>query len=114
MAHRDVTLTEDERTAALACYALTCLAFVLAEQCAHERGTSAPWFYDWITTRSYRLASERTFGAAVLWAMRSQNREGQDGADVTAADDPADWLAYVEHVVGYRCGPGNGHPEPRS
>ncbi len=109
MTHRDITLTEEERTAALACYALTCLAFVIAEEVAREHGAEAPWFYDWITSRSYRLASERTFGAAVLWEMRSQDREGHDGVDVTAADDPDDWLSYVEHVVGYRTGPGNGH-----
>ncbi len=105
MTHRDITLTEDERTAALLCYLFTCLAFVCREPDGRRDD-----FYGWITYRG-DACNGRTFGDAVLWAMRMEDRDGDvDGA---SAAKPEGWLSYVEHVVGYRCGPGNGHAEKR-
>ena len=109
MTHRSITLTEDERTAALLAYLFTCLAFVCAEPSPDDaqRDDGSLWFYGWVTNHVHcHRPNASDFGDAVMWAMRGE-------ADPLPGDDsganPAQWLSYVEHVVGYRCGPGNGH-----
>ncbi len=101
MTHRDITLTEDERTAALLVYLFTCLAWACSEPSSDDS------FYVWLTYRT-NACNGRTFGDAVLWAMRMEARD--DDVDGASAAKPEGWLSYVEHVVGYRCGPDNGHP----
>lgn len=115
MTHRDITLDEDERTAALLVYLFACLAFACAQtkrRSGEDRGGDADlYFYAWVVERVDHVRSKRTFGDAVMWAMRVEGEPLSGGP--LACDDPAAWLSYVEHVVGYRCGPGNGHA-PRS
>jgi hypothetical protein len=94
--HRDITLTEDERTAALLVYLFACLGYVLDER--PGRRTGGLGFYEYVTT--HRTCNGRTFGDAVMWALRGEADEPSESAE--------EWLSYVEHVVGYRCGPGNG------
>lgn len=115
MTHRDITLTDDERTAALLVYLFACLAFACrtpAPESDEDESGDRPWFYGWVTSRRGVLngREDRTFGDAVMWAMRG---EGDPLPGDDSAANPEAWLSYVEHVVGYRTGPGNGH-SPRS
>lgn len=86
-------LGDSERTAACLFYMFAVLAF--DGRRTGEEGAGPSW-YEWTTGRSADAEEDgRHMESALWWALRFE-----DGKRASA--DAYEWLAYVNHVLGYR------------